>query len=168
MMKAERIIPIMIVGIVGMLVGCKTPFPANREAPSTIPGFNETLTLVAKYKPAHLYIYADTASTNKHPDYVIFQGNEPLVIENTETNTVEVILAEKDSNGSLTTTYNSQGRVVKRIYDTGGFGLITTKYLYFDTNGDGLWDGFIIDSSNSIKSYNRSNLCWVLTASGQK
>jgi hypothetical protein len=167
-MKISHVIPIIIVGIAGALLGCKTPCPASRRAPRTVSGFNETLTLVAKYRPAHLYIYADTASTNRHPDYVIFQGNEPLVIENTETNTIEVILSEKNFGGSLTTRYNSQGHVVRRIFADDNYGTGRPGYLYFDTNGDGLWDGFVIDTTNSIESYNRSNLCWVLRASGRK
>jgi hypothetical protein len=125
--------------------------------------------LVAKYKPLHLYIYADTSSTNKHPDYVIFQGNEPLVIADNNSNTVEIIHCEKFFLGRLATTYDYKGQILKRSFSTLGNGSIQTNYLYFDNNGDGQWDFLHIDGTNaeSSGSFVRSNLCWVPRVEGK-
>jgi hypothetical protein len=141
------------------LAGCTTPLPADIEGQKYIMG---DLKLVAKYKPLHLYIYAETASTNKHPDYVILQRNEPLVFTDSKSNTVEIIFCEKDFHGQFATTYDYKGQILKRSFGTFNDDSMQTNYLYFDANGDGQWDKFLIDEKNgSIKAYDRSNLCWV-------
>jgi hypothetical protein len=155
------VVAIAAIGIM-FLAGCKTLSPAEIEGPQSIIGFNGPLKLVAKYKPLHLYIYADVTSTNKHPDYIIFYRNEPLVISDNKSNTVEISLWEKNFQGNLLTTYNQNGQILKRIFGTQNNDSMQTNYLYFDTNGDGQWDKFLIDEKNgSIKAYDRSNLCWV-------
>jgi hypothetical protein len=142
------------------LAGCKTPSPAEIEGTRTIKGTD--FKLVAKYRPLHLYIYADTASTNPYQDYVIFQGNEPMILAENKSNTVEIVFDEKNFRGQLTTTYDHEGRILKRAFSQ-SFDLRQTSYFYFDTNADGLWDKFIIHGTNvgSMKAYTRSNLCWV-------
>jgi len=155
---------VMIAVIAGMVsTGCTTPSPADVEGPRSTTGFNGPLKLVAKYKPMHLYIYADVTSTNKHPDYIIFQRNEPLIIADNKTNTVEIIFCEKDFHGQFATTYDYKGQILKRSFSTQNSDSMQTNYLYFDTNGDGQWDKYVIDGGGigSIKAYDRSNLCWV-------
>lgn len=143
------------------LAGCKTPLPANIEGQKYI--MRGELKLVAKYKPLHLYIYTETASTNNHPDYVIFQGNEPLIFTDSKSNTVEVILCEKNFHGRLATTYDYKGQILKRSFGTLNDHSMQTNYLYFDSNGDGQWDFLRIFGTNSESSrtFVRSNLCWV-------
>jgi len=156
------VVAIAAIGII-FLAGCKTPLPADVEGPQSTMGFNGTLKLVAQYKPLHLFIYADVTSTNKHPDYVIFQRNEPLVIANNVSNAVEIIFCEKNFCGQFATTYDYKRHILKRSFSTLGSDSIQTNYLYFDSNGDGLWDKFVIDgkSTGSIQTYYQSNLCWV-------
>jgi hypothetical protein len=156
---------ITIAGIAGIfLLGCRMPSPADVEGQPYV----GTLKLVAKYKPLHLYIYADTLSTNKFPEYAIFQRNNLMVASFDESNTVQIILSEKDFKSSLTTTYNLNGQILRRVFDAGNKASIDTNYMYFDTNVDGLWDHFVIDENGSIKSYDRSNLCWVPRIPNQK
>jgi hypothetical protein len=101
---------IALAGITGIfLAGCTTPSPPHIEGHQYIMGGD--LKLVAKYKPLHLYIYVDAAPTNKNPDYIILQGNEPLVFTESESNTVEIILCEKDFRGQLVTTYDFKGQI---------------------------------------------------------
>src|SRR5580704_10881769 len=85
------------IGITFFLAGCKTSLPANIEGQKYIMWGD--LKLVAKYKPLHLYIYTETTSTNNHPDYVIFQGNEPLIFTDSKSNSVEIIFCEKNFHG---------------------------------------------------------------------
>jgi len=150
--------------VAGMFsAGCATPSPANVEGTRSTIGFNGPLKLVAKYRPLHLYIYADVTSTNKHPDYVIFNRNEPLVIADNESNTLKVVFCEKDFRGQFETTYDYKGQILKRSFGTYNFGSMQTNCLYFDTNGDGQWDFLHISGANaeSSRSFVRSNLCWV-------
>ncbi len=160
-----RIFDVIVVAVVAGMVsaGCRTLSPAGVEGPQSTMGFNGPLKLVAKYKPLHLYIYADVASTNKHPDFIIFQRNEPLVIADNKTNTVEIILCEENFRGQFATTYDYKGQILKRSFGTQNGDSMQTNYLYFDTNGDGQWDKFLMDGAEngSIKAYDRSNLCWV-------
>jgi hypothetical protein len=144
-----------------LIAGCKTPSPANVEGQKYI--MRGDLKLVAKYKPLHLYIYTETASTNNHPDYIIFQGNEPLIFTDNKSNTVETIFCEKDFRGQFSTTYDYKGQVLKRSYSTQNNDSGQTNYLYFDSNGDGQWDFLHIYGTNSESSrtFVRSNLCWV-------
>jgi hypothetical protein len=139
------------------LVGCKTPSPANVEGTKHLKGLDYKL--VAQYKPLHLYIYAETASTNQHPDFVIFQRNEPLIFTDSKSNFVEISLCEKNFRGQLVTRYNYDGQILQRSFCD----FMQTNYLYLDTNADGLWDGFIIDEGKNgiIKTYDQSNLCWI-------
>ena len=153
---------IVIVLVTAMFsAGCKTPSPANVEGPKSAIGFNGPLKLVAEYKPLHLYIYADVTSTNKHPDYIIFQRNEPLVIADNVYNTVEMIFCEKRFRGQFTTTYDYKEQILTRSFSTYGNNSMQTNYLYFDTNGDGEWDFLhTFGASNEISmSFVRSNLC---------
>jgi hypothetical protein len=158
-----------VVGIaaIGMifLAGCKTPLPADVEGQKYI--MRGDLKLVAKYKPLHLYIYTETASTNIHPDYVIFQGNEPLIFTDSKSNTVQITLCEKDFHGQLATTYDYKGQILNRSFGT--FDSIQTNYLYFDSNGDGQWDFLHIAGTNaeSSGSFVSSNLCWVPKVEGK-
>ena len=141
--------------------GCKTSSPANVEGQKYI--MRGDLKLVAEYKPLHLYIYAETTSTNNHPDYVILQGNEPLIFTDSKSNTVEVVFCEKNFRGQFTTTYDYKGQVLKHSYGTQNNDSVQTNYLYFDSNGDGQWDFLrIFFGANSESSWLvRSNLCWV-------
>ncbi len=155
---------ILIAVVAGMVsTGCTTRSPADVEGPRSTIGFNGPIKLVAKYKPLHLYIYADVTSTNKHPDYVIFHGNEPFVIADNKSNTVEIIFCEKNFRGQFATTYDYNGKILKRSFGTQNNDSMQTNYLYFDPNGDGQWDKLVIDEGKigNIKTYDRSNLCWV-------
>jgi len=156
---------IAIALVAGMfLTGCATPLPANVEGPKSTVGFNGPLKLVAEYKPLHLYIYADVTSTNKHPDYVIFSRNEPLVIANNISNALEVIFCEENFRGQFTTTYDYTGHILRRSYSsTPNHDSGLPNYLYFDHNGDGQWDHLYISGTNadSSGSFVRSNFCWV-------
>jgi len=151
------------------LVGCKTPLPADVEGLQSAIGFNGPIKLVAKYKPLHLYIYADVTSTNKHHDYIVLQGNEPLVISDNKSNAVEIILCEKNFQGQLATTYDYKGQILERSFSTYNNDSIQTNYLYFDDNGDGQWDFLHISGTNaeSSVSFVRSNLCWVPRVEGK-
>jgi hypothetical protein len=153
-------VAIAAIGIM-FLAGCETPLPANAEGQKYI--MRGDLKLVAQYKPLHLYIYTETSSTNNHPDYVIFQGNEPLIFTDSKSNTVQITLCEKDFRGQLSTTYDYKGQILKRSFATSNDDSMQTNYLYFDSNGDGQWDFLHISGTNaeSSKSFVRSNLCWV-------
>ena len=158
-----EIFALVVIAAIGIifLAGCKTLSPAEIEGPQHMMGFNGPLKLVAKYKPLHLYIYADVTSTNKHPDYIIFQRNESLVIADNESNRVEIILCEKRNRGELTTTYDYNEQILKRSFSA--HNPMQNDYLYFNTNGDGQWNFLHISSTNaeSSRSFVRSNLCWV-------
>ena len=155
---------IVIAIVTGMVsAGCATHSTADVEGPPFTVGFNGPLKLVAKYKPLHLYVYADVGSTNQQPDYVIFERNEPLVISDNKSNTVEIIVCEKDFRGQFATTYDYKGQILKRSFSTLNNDSTQTNYLYLDTNGDGQWDKLLIDEGKSggKMAYDRSNLCWV-------
>lgn len=154
---------VWIVIVTGIpLAGCTTRSTADLDGPSSTVGFNGPLKLVAKYKPLHLYVYADVGSTNQHPDYVIFNRSEPLVIADNKSNTVEIIFCEKDFRSQFETTYDYKGQILKRSFSTLNNDLTQTNYLYFDTNGDGQWDKLLIDegTNGGKMAYDRSNLCW--------
>ena len=159
----DRIFAAVVIAASGiiLLAGCKPPLPANVEGQKYI--MRGSLKLVAEYKPLHLYIYTETASTNNHPDYFILQGNEPLIFTDSKSNAVEVTLCEKDFRGQLTTTYDYKGQILKRAYNTQNNDSGQTNYLYLDSNGDGQWDFLHISGTNSESSrtFVRSNLCWV-------
>ena len=156
-----KTIAVVMMAAIGIMLaaGCAAPSPSDVEGPQSTIGFNGPLKLVAKYKPLHLYIYADVASTNNHTDYIIFRQNEPLVIADNKSNAVKMIFCENDFRGQFTTTYDYEGRILKRSFDTGESA--QTNYLFFDANGDGQWDFLHIYGKNIGSSYIRSNLCWV-------
>lgn len=156
--KAFAAIAIAAIGIT-LAAGCAAPSPADVEGTQSTIGFNGPLQLVAKYKPLHLYIYADVTSTNKHTDFIIFHRNEPLVIADNKSNAVKMIFCENNFRGQFTTTYDYEGRILKRSFDTGES--MQTNYLYFDTNGDGQWDFLHTYGKNIGSTYVRSNFCWV-------
>ena len=160
--RTFAVIAIAVIGIM-FLAGCKTLLPANIEGQKYI--MRGDLKLVAEYKPLHLYIYTETASTNKHPDYFIFQGNEPLITAYNKSNMVEITYCEKDFRSQLTTTYDYKGHILNRSYGTYNRDSGQTNYLYFDKNGDGQWDYLHTHISgtnwDSSKSFFRSNYCWV-------
>lgn len=116
------------------------------------------LKLVAKYEPLHLYIYADTDSTNKYPDYLICEGNNDLLYrENVESNRIETTHFE-NGYSVLVTRRDMKGNISRRtVFYQNSSG--ETQYTYTDTNGDGLWD-FFLDYTNRMY-YVRSNLCWI-------
>lgn len=141
---------------IGLLLfsGCSFLKP---EKDQTINGTN--LKLVSKYEPLHLYIYADTTSKNKDPDYVIFEGDKPLLLrENESSNRVQMVYSEKDFH--ITTVCDRSGQVLRRnaLYDNSSM-----QIMYIDTNGNGFWDGLIIRETNAarIKVFSRSNLWWL-------
>src|SRR5262245_14749839 len=58
------------------------------QARQGIPGTR--LKLVEGYEPLRIFIYADTTSTNKNPDYAVFHGDKPVILrENKSSNKVE-------------------------------------------------------------------------------
>lgn len=148
---------IVITAVVGALIAMGLGMHAftNRKEYQTPLG----LKLVAKYEPLHLYIYADTATTNKRPDYLICQGNNDLIYrENTESNTIETTHFE-DGRQVLLTRRDQNGKILKRtvFYIDDAWNL---KYSYIDKNGNGLWDVFLDEHRHMY--YVRSNLCWIL------
>jgi hypothetical protein len=151
-------VPVAAIGII-FLTGCTTPSTTNTDEEQSINGTN--LKLVGKYQPFHLYIYADTASTNKFPDYAIFKGHEPVLLLENESNTVETTHFENGFS-VLETKRDDNGRILKRYmnYDDD---LGRQIYSYIDTNGDGLFDVLIKFGTNGERSsvFVRSNLCWV-------
>jgi hypothetical protein len=163
------IVAIITIGIL-FLTKFNKPAITSANPPEIIPGTIDgtKLKLVAKYDPLHIYIYVDTASTNKLPSYAVFQGYEPIVFrENTSSNTVETTHFE---NGLyvLETERDDSGRILERfaeMYDNNDLAhqLSSPIYSYIDTNGDGLWDDFFIYGKNGerTKVLVRSNLCWV-------
>ena len=117
------------------------------------------LKLVAEYKPLKIYIYADTASNDKLPDYAIFEGPNPVFLrENQPSNVIETTHFE-NSVDVLRTEQNNSGHILRRWMTTYGDNSTQPAYGYVDTNGDGLWDRFHIYSER--KAFVRSNLCWV-------
>jgi hypothetical protein len=145
------------IGII-FLEGCKTSSAGKTEREQSAWDINgANLKLVAKYKPLHLYIYADAASTNKFPDFVIREGDYPIYMRANESNKVISIHAEKNLD-NFRTDYDSKGNILRYEVNLGAM-----KYAYVDTNGDGLLD-FFVNYSNRMKlptAFVRSNLCWV-------
>ena len=116
------------------------------------------MNLVAKYEPFQLYIYADTASTNKYPDYLVCEGNHNLIYrENAESNTVETTYFENGDQVLMIRRKDKKllERMVSYHDDLG-----RVQYTYIDKDGDGLWQSFF-DQTKGLY-YVRSNLCWVL------
>ena len=140
----------------------------NETIPDIVRGTK--LELVAEYKPLHLYIYADTTSTNEFPEYAVFEGVKPVFHrENTTSNTV-LITDFENGFATLTTERDENERVLKHevfMFDNLGAPSIhqpyNLKYIYVDDDGDGLFDKFIKFGTNvfTYTVYERSNLCWV-------
>ena len=121
------------------------------------------LKLVGRYEPLRIDIYMDTDSTNKLPDFAIFQGHELLIQrENGSSNTVETSHFEKGLY-LLHTIYDEHGSILRlslNYSDKSG----RQKYAYIDRDGDGLWDNFITFRDKESKTSTmlvRSNLCWI-------
>ncbi len=165
------IIGIVAVIIIVILFFTKNDWYAITSAnpPQIIPGTIDgaKLKLVARYAPLHIYIYVDTASTNRFPNYAVFQGYEPVVLrENTSSNTVETTYFE---NGLyvLRTESDDNGRILERfaeMYDNDLTQRLSSPiYSYIDTNGDGLWDYFLVYGKNGERTrvLVRSNFCWL-------
>ena len=115
------------------------------------------LKLVATYEPLHLFIYADTSSTNKLPDFLVCEGNDDVVHrQNTDSNTIETTYFEKGFN-VLLTRRDKNGKILERM-ESCDDDLGRMKYTYIDKHGDGLWDVFLDHTRHMF--YVRSNLCW--------
>ena len=154
MRRKEIVITVVIVAVVSACVGLASHQAKNAGKQSPL-----GLKLVAKYEPLHLYIYADTTSTNRLPDYLICEGNNDLVFRaNTESNTIETTHFE-NGDGVLMTERNDNGKLLKRTVSYND-DLGKMQYTYIDNNGDGLWDFFFDETKRMY--YVRSNLCWVL------
>ncbi len=139
-------------------VGEKEPVP--RE-------FGPNLKLVASYEPLHLYIYANTDSTNKLADFAVLERHELLFSRlNQPSNIIETSHYEEGL-VVLTTWRDGNERVLKRYMDayenreasSGKHEARSPQYVYMDSDGDGQWDRFVANSTKEI--YARSNLCWV-------
>jgi hypothetical protein len=155
-MKYRKLATAVVVAIGALVWMGLDPYAGTNSAPPQfIPGTK--LELVGKHGP--LQIYIDLTSTNKMPDYAVFEGNECVVLrENTVSNTIETSHFENGFN-VLLTKRDKNGKILERMasYDDD---LGRMKYTYIDKHGDGLWDCFL-DHSRDI-FYVRSNLCWVL------
>jgi len=117
------------------------------------------LKLVARYKPLNLFIYADAASTNKYPDVVVREGDDPLYMRETGSNRIKVVHFER-YNQALVSEYDLNWNLVRRsvwFYESNSR---TQSFSYVDTNGDGLFDVLIKGSDNPAILV-RSNMCWV-------
>ena len=148
---------ITCMGIVG-LIGC-IGFRLYAKSHSAQQKSPFGLTLVAKYEPLRLYIYADTDATNKYPRYLICQGNESLISKvTTSSNSVETTHFENGFQVLMTRRSNA-GKISERImsYNSDSGDMI---YSYIDRDGDGMLDLFF-DHKNGLY-YVNSNLCWIL------
>jgi hypothetical protein len=149
--------------ILGLLVWVGLGRDAHTKAASPKLIRGTKLELVGEHGP--LAIYIDNSSTNKIPDYAVFEGNECILRkESTDSNKIVISHCE---NGFevLRTTRDKNGRILERkaSYDDGSMEL---KYTYIDKHGDGLWDYFFDYTKH--KYYVRSNLCWVLAKPDRK
>lgn len=159
-MKCQKLMIVAMVGL-GALVwmGLDSRHRMNANKYQSPVGFK----LVAQYEPLHLYIYVDTTSTNRSPDYLICEGSNDMVYsENIGSNKIETTYFE---NGYpvLLTRNDKAGRVLKRVItysDSAG----QMQCTYMDNDGDGLWDTFLNYAKGEY--YVRSNLCWVLKYQG--
>jgi len=149
----SAIIAGITIGII-LLAGCKSSSMVNPDAKQCYDG---NLKLVARYEPLHLYIYADTTSTNRFPEFEIGEGRNPIYIRESKSNKIVVRQFDKN-NEVLMTEYDNDGNVLDRnVNFWDGY---DPKFSYVDTNGDGLFDFFINGYKKPIV-YARSNLCWV-------
>lgn len=114
------------------------------------------LPLVAKCEQLHLYLYADTTSTNEFPDLFISEGKYPLYIRQNTSNGIVAKHFEKDKD-MLETDYDKSGHMFRNVVEY--YDGYKPKLTYIDTNGDGMFDVLIIGFKNRTV-YMRSNLCW--------
>ena len=153
-----------------LFTGCSKPAMTAANGDRFIPSFvnGKRLQLVAKYEPLRIYIYADTNSTNRLPDYAVFEGYEPVFgRENEPSNGVVEFTHCENGLEVLHTERDSHERVLKRyvdMYDTRSVNpmehkFYSPKYVYIDVDGDGLWDRFAVDNEKEV--YMRSNFCWI-------
>jgi hypothetical protein len=158
-------VAIVAIGII-FLAGCKTSSTRNADVEKSINGTN--LKLVGKYEPLRLYIYADTASTNKLPDYAIFQGHEPVFYRENDSNTVVTTHFENGLD-ILDTERDDNGHFLRRSFNGYNDNSSKVKCFYVDTNGDNLWDRFVVYGTNaaSTRFFVQSNLCWVQIGKGK-
>jgi hypothetical protein len=155
----RKILTVAVVAVIGVLVciGLGLYARTNAAPPRFINGTN--LKLGAKYEPLHLYLYVDTTSTNKQPDYLLCDGNDDVVYrENAESNTIQTTHFENGFS-VLQTRRDKGGKIIKRTvsYDDDSGRM---EYTYLDEHGDGFWDFFLDHTKDTF--YVRSNLCWVL------
>lgn len=134
-------------GLLLLIAGCKYGSESSVEG----------LKLVSVYKPFGIYVYAGTVSTNKLPDLIVREGDDPIYIRKSESNQTEITHFEK-ANGVVVSDYDRSGKLTwrtVRYYD--GY---NRKYAYFDTNGDGMFELFSIGPTNH-DVFMQSNMCWV-------
>jgi len=124
------------------------------------------LQLVTKKGP--LLIYMDTTSTNKIPDYAIFEGNCLVVIkENSPSNTIQstygeegfsVLDSERDHDGNLLhLNVNYQDRCGQRMCsysDRNGSGIFDRWYQFNGTN-NGLDEVLIMTNFSWVPIYKK-------------
>ena len=78
----------IVIGVVFVTEGCKQKHSTSDHKSDT-----DSLTLVAKYEPLHLYIYA--AATNNIPDLTVREGDDPVYIRENDSNGIVVRQFEK-------------------------------------------------------------------------
>lgn len=158
-MKTLKLLAIFITVIaLAWMAFCQSQ--GDKQMPKSILGLN----LVAKYEPLHLYIYADTKSTNANPDYLICEGNTDLISrENMESNMIDTTYYENGIE-ALVIERNGNNKVLRRMVSYSD-AVGNQIYTYVDNHDDGLWDVFL--DHNNEKYYVRSNLCWILRFQGK-
>lgn len=155
---------LVILGIGGLVIltSCFHKLEYEPEGKSVLSVLGENFELVAKYEPLRIFVYADTSSTNKIPDYVVFQGTPALPVifrETSQSNTV-VVTHFENGLGIVSTIYDAQGIILKRTVDEYDNNSARLKCSYVSTNGDGYLDYFIRYGKHT-DVFIRSNLCWV-------
>lgn len=155
-MNVKYLIIIVAGFIVGLslLNGCR--MGSNNQ------GAIGNLKLVARYEPLHLHIYADTASTNRFPDYMVSEGDNPFFLRENTSNGFVTTYAEKGFD-VLETDYDTNGNILRRFVHGRNDNSFRVRYIYADTNGDGLFDVFIVYNKNGEReaTFTRSNYYWI-------
>jgi len=155
------IVTIAFIITIGILVVIKIYKPAlnggSRQQP--IAG---NYKLVAKYEPLNLFIYTYAASTNNIPDYIINEGDRPIFYRETTSNGFAITHDEKGLD-VLVTDCDKNGKIIRRCMNSYYDNSSRLKYLYIDTNGDGLFDVFITYDKNGqrTKEFTQSNMLWI-------
>jgi hypothetical protein len=117
------------------------------------------LKLVAKYKPLNLSIYADITATNKYPDVVVRERDDPLYMRETESNEIKIVHFER-YNQVLVSEYDLNWALRRRTVWFYEKETRTQTFSYVDTNGDGLFD-FLIEGNGESNIFTQSNMCWL-------